>query len=209
MRVCERERESKRVRIIAKRNDTRPIEAHQRSHWTWHHHHQSYSKPIFTRKHRGISRVRCSRKYRRNPLWSGSLIIITSIEIFCAVMCTRVCVCVGVVLRVVHIQSCSTLLSRLPSLLLKADDNAAYGSIAGVATPGSLPPSFHSILRFVRRLRAHTHVRAHTYKRTSTCITKRVVHVYARTVAHVFGREKAWSLLDGHRRRLAEIRPVR
>ena len=75
-----------------------------------------------------------------------------------------VCVCVGVVLRVVHIQSCSTLLSRLPSLLLKADDNAAYGSIAGVATPGSLPPSFHSILRFVRRratTRAHTRTRAH------------------------------------------------
>lgn len=154
------------------------------------------------------SRVRCSRKYRRNPLWSGSLIIITSIEIF-ALVCARVSACGCRFTSYAHPRAPPC--SLVPSLSLKADDNAAYGSIAGVATPGSLPPSFHSILRFVRR-RATTHTRAYTYTskvQAHIHVHPKRVHVYAHTVAHVFGRKKAWSLLDGHRRRLAEIRPVR
>ena len=54
---------------------------------------------------------------------------------------------------------CSLSLSLVSSLLLERHDNAAYGSIAGVATPGSLPPSFHSIqFRSASGYYTHTHI---------------------------------------------------
>lgn len=148
-------------------------------------------------------------------MWPGSLIIITSIETF--ILASGLCIwpCGSRFTSCAHPRAppCSLVLS----LLLEENDNAAYGSIAGVATPGSLPPSFHSIQfrsasGYRARARAHTHI--HTYIYVYRCI-RAYRHVHRRTCARVhdsacFRTQESvvalrWALASPHRNSLGSL----